>query len=601
MIALPIFLKSNRTAVAFFGLICVAVSAASFYFSIAKPFTLDEVEMAIRARMLVKAGPHGPEMFFGKGDGEAVPHPPLYDYSLAAVFRLLGESEPAGRSFGMICFVLVGLLMTLSLKYLLEEESVFLRHAAIFTALGLYAVNPLIIQHSMLIDADAAYSFLFLNLFMYFFIRFEKNRPGEWLRPRLALACFFAILCLSKEGTPFLAASGILVYRFLKGQWKQAAADLFLTVLLGAAIAWSVWLIFCHFTGVDTMIFIKQQYSFRYSKMAQRLLSMDWVKMIRSGINGPVYWMSPAFFILLAACLFRRLRCLWGAAEIELSDVCLLVGLTVWLPYQLIRPSYDMMKYQHPVYPIFIIGIVCGVVALLRPAEVRLRQWFDGKNGALFGVIFLAALLCFYYYSLGDSVRWVSYQADRKLWTHFRNLYWLPIFGLLGVVAAVSIGRKRFLTELFALSCMVLIFSANIALDLQQTAPYTTVESWLNYGQSGLRETADYLSSRISADTPCSLRKDIAYYLKLDHGIDLSNNRNPSYLLRDQPLHEALRDYQLGIQPVYVVLDPVVMASNARLQAMAQVVFQQHILEKKIGSFMIIRLKNKPQNRLSTS
>src|SRR5207244_1277616 len=98
-------MNGKRLPAFFFGALCLGAALFSFYSSIQKPFTLDETDIAIRARMIREAGPRGPEIFFGAGNGEAIPHPPMYDYILALLFRFFGEKETTGRGFGIVCFV----------------------------------------------------------------------------------------------------------------------------------------------------------------------------------------------------------------------------------------------------------------------------------------------------------------------------------------------------------------------------------------------------------------------------------------------------------------------------------------------------------------
>ncbi|MEI8344951.1 MAG: glycosyltransferase family 39 protein, partial [Candidatus Omnitrophota bacterium] len=171
---------------AFLGLACLSVSVVSFSGSINKIFTLDETDIAARAHMIVKEGPLGPMRFFG--GGEAYPHPPLCEYAVALVFKCFGESERAARGLGAVCFVLVGLLTLLSARLLLKSAPPGLRLELLFAAGCLYLVNPLTIQHAMVVDADGFFTFLFVNLFVFVFLTFEDSKGRRYLLSRVLLA-----------------------------------------------------------------------------------------------------------------------------------------------------------------------------------------------------------------------------------------------------------------------------------------------------------------------------------------------------------------------------------------------------------------------------
>ena len=566
---------------ALFGLLCLGASAFGFYSSAGKSFSLDETDLATRAHMINAAGPRGPELYYGQGNGEAVPHPPMYDYALALVFRLFGETEIAARSFGVFCFILVGILTALSVGEFLKNEDRKQRNLAVFFGVCLYLVNPLLIQHSMLIDADAAFTFLFLNLFAYVYIRFENRSPSPPAGRYLILAGLFALVCLSKEGTPFLAAAGAAGYRVLGRQWKKMLTEFLFIFVLGAVFAWGAWLLFCHATGIDAMIFLRQQYAFRVSRPGTWEFFMRVLKNIPLILRWPVFWVSPAFFVLLFLCLARNAGEFMKNKKWELCDFYFLTGLAVWVPYFFVKPSVDMMKYQHPVYPLFIAAM----------AAVFSRVFKKKEPPPVFFIL-LAAAACFYYYKLGDPLLLLMYPEKNTGWFEFLARYGWPMVAAAAAALAYRLFRGKSLWEGIAFASVFFIFPVNIALDIRQTEPYTTAESWLNYGEKGLKETVDHLARRIHGEAPSVLRKDLVYYLQFRRGVSVSKNRNPNYLLRDQPLPEAVRDY-LAQPSEYVVLDRVVITSNPLLKIVGKKIFANYALEKKFGNFSVLRLKEK--------
>ncbi len=573
-----------------FFLLCASIAIFCFFSSVHKPFTLDETDLVIRADAIRMLGPKGPEAVFGEKHGEAIPHLPMYDYTLSLIFLFFGTTEVAARCFGILCFLLVGIVMARTLILLLDKETLFLKNTAIFFALCLYLVNPLILQHSLLIDADSTYTFLYANLFVYFFIHYEKTRSRFLFQRPLVLALVFTLLLWSKEGTPFLIAAGVLIYRLLNREWKKMAGDLFFVFVLGSAMAWGVWLVYCQSTNIDSMIFLRQQEMHRFGRIGQGINLKLMISEIPLNLRWPFLWVSPVFFILLSGCLLQRFLVFFKRRKLELIDFCFLSAATVWVPYFFIRPSMDMMKYQHPVYPLFIVGIVGCLAGFFKPAETAFRRCLQEKSGLLVFFIILWASLCSYYYKLGDSILFLAYSVnDARSLRHYQ-LYFLPVVLAFAGVLIFSLYRRRISVIGFVLVCFLFIFSTNSALDLRQTGSYTTAESWLNYGESGLKETAAYLSTRLSPQARTVLRKDLLYYLKSAHGVVMLNNRDPMYIFRGREFTWTVLDFMGGNSPEVVVLDSVSMAiSAAQFKNFGDKIFSRYRVEKKMGNFIVLR------------
>lgn len=575
-----------RPWAALFFLACAVTCAASFYFSAGKPFTLDEAEMAQRSQMIRDYGPKGPEKLFGEGSGEAIPHPPMYEYSLALVFRLFGENEAAGRGFGAFCYFLAGVCFYFSLRRLVRGEPEAVRAVAFFAGFCLYLVNPLVIQHVMLIDSDAAYSFLFLNVCVCVFLNTEDSAE-RGLRSRGPLALAFMLLFLSKEGTPILCASGIMAYRLAGRQFKKAAADL-AAVAAGAAMAWTAWLLLSHFAGIDPWIFIRQQYGWRYSRIGKLEMLLRVLPRTAEIARWPLLWVSPPFWALLGAFFVKRLADFVRERRTELLDAAWLVALAVWIPYFFIKPSIDMMKYQHPSYPLLMLVLAAGCGRLFR------RDVFvEGARRAAPAALVLAAVLTAYHHRLGDYLLDAIHVWSWAPWRTKMIACVAPAALAAAAAPFLPVFRKDRGRAAVALALLFSIFPAEIALAWHQTAPYTTAESWLNYGEKGLRETAAYLAPKLQGSTPTAVRKDVLYYLARDYGITLEKNRRLSFLFREagkKPAIAALEFEKLD-PPSYVTMDLVSMMTNPMLAQYAKRLPLNFVPEKKIGDFTVLRHK----------
>ena len=124
---------------------------------------------------------------------------------------------------------------------------IWMRRTAFGVAFCLYVVNPLLIQHSMLIDADTTGTAVFMALFAYLFIRFENRPTRSFVAERCLLAGVLTFAFLSKEITPFFIFVGLVFYRIFNREWMKLLKECFLIFLSSVLVAWLVWWIFCLF------------------------------------------------------------------------------------------------------------------------------------------------------------------------------------------------------------------------------------------------------------------------------------------------------------------------------------------------------------------
>lgn len=577
-----------------FILLCVILSAWSFAHSLNKPFTLDETDITNRAGMVVAHGPKGPELVFGKNAGETMPHPPLYEYTIALLFRVFGETEIAARSFGVLCFALVGFFMAGIVAHLLRNEDSFIRQLGIWTGVGLYAVSPLLIQHSILIDADGAYTFLFLNLFVYLFLKLETGFSAAYIRSRFLLTAVLVVTYLSKEYTPFFLCAAMLAYRLLNRDWKKLLTEFALVFALGAGLAWCVWLIFTHFTGIDPWIFVRQQHAHRISKfegehLILRVLYRNLTVNLTYVLRWPVYWGSAPLHFLAAWAIGDRVVRFFKTRRLEGADYCFMTVLTIWIPYLLIKPSIDMMKYQHPVYPVMMAAALACLSKVSAPHAKELRDFFVKHAWVFAAGAAVMALLTLYYYRIGDYILILFDPRSSARWKFFLRSYYTPFLIAPVLAVAVYMIKKKFfkLTLLFAL--LFLIFPVYFALDLRQTASYTTSESWLNYGEAGLRETTEYLSKRVTNDMNVFVRKDMEYYLRARYNIRPKKVYDPIYFFDEKRLHEVMVQSLRGQPFEYLIWDKASVMANPTPSDIGLKILSFYKKEAMFGSFFVLR------------
>jgi hypothetical protein len=261
---------------------------------------------------------------------------------------------------------------------------------------------------------------------------------------RVAQAAAIALAFLSKEITPLFIFSGVLTYRVIGRQWKKLLEDIVAVFLPGMLLAWGVWWIYCLGTGTDVMAFLK----YTLLKKGPRALNAHFLARVMANIERisrwPLYWMSAPFFALLAMTLFRRIVIFCQTRKTRPEDMLWIVATVVWVPYLLVKGSIDMMKYQHPVYPLFLAAIVCGCVAAFRSraddvaAALRDAWWMVPLIAA--GV----AALGWYYFHIGDYILLLWDNVKLPRYQHFLNLYYRPMAaGLAAVVVLWVLGKLK--------------------------------------------------------------------------------------------------------------------------------------------------------------
>lgn len=584
-----IYIRLNRAFLYIALTGAVIISLMTFRTALDKPFTLDESDIANRSHMITLAGPAGPVLAMGGDRGEAMPHPPLYEYIIAGVFKLFGEKEVTARAFGVVCFIAIGLILNLTVRELLRDESHELKELACAFSLVVYFLNPLLLQHSLLIDADPTCIAVFTALFAYIFVKFDKTEGKEFLRSRVMLAAVFAGAYLSKEITPTFISIGLVGYRFLNREWKRMFIDFFMVVVLGLAFAWLVWGTYCVLTHTDILIFLKQQYVWRVRRLDNWVFYKRVLQSIVSIARWPLLWMTAPFFIVLVFAMLLRIGRFFRSWKLEVADYLWITATVIWVPYLLVKPSVDMMKYQHPIYPLYIAFIGFAFAGALKPH----MKWLEEKPQiltifwVLTGLISLGLTL--HYMKMGDYILYIWENMNGWRWKALNKQYFAPIGAVLAAVLIVSLFRRQWFKVLFFIGCFWTIIPISLALNHHQAAAkYTTAESWLNYGEEGMKEALQYLSENIKPNTVNSLRKDFYYYMRYRYQIPGYKHFAVEDVFKLRGAQNIIAFMQSGQAPEYVLLDRTFWV-HPPPGDMEKVFMRLYRKEKEIGSFLIFK------------
>ncbi|MDP8219657.1 MAG: glycosyltransferase family 39 protein [Candidatus Theseobacter exili] len=522
------------------------LSVIWFAFASVKPFTLDEAEYFARAAHEINE--IGFKMYGNIPEGSKqktrleVAHPLLYNHLFALWYKIFGESTISGRLFGVFCYLITLLLLFYLTRICSPPETSW----PVFLFSGiLYFLNPLLIQHAMLLDIDNSILTVFIVAFCLVFL---KNENETSIKSRLLPALFFALALCSKEvTTPFILVA-VIIYRLLKRETRQAILDFCLIGIGGFLLFWFVWVLYCKFTGVPVMAFVEHGLANKGTGVARSFISNPgaFISSAFSGFTWPMVWASASFFVLLFLSFFSRVSSVIKKWHVEKQDLLWILGIIIWTVYQLYRPTPDMMKYQYPAYPLFIICISIYLVNLLNtPAEIILSKHASGKKAkrvrvvreaTIMGIdivlkksilIYSAIILCItltYYIWIGDPLLNL-YESPYG----FLFAYLAPLF--LCVFFIKAFAPKIRMSLLVAYICILFMVAQNTALNFLQIRNYTTCESWLNYGERGLSKVVHYLKDKIKPGDIVYSRKDINYYLRDVYDLPAKNFFNTKNLI----------------------------------------------------------------------
>ncbi|OVE78099.1 hypothetical protein BVX98_01420 [bacterium F11] len=537
------------------------------YFSLSKPLTLDEANpIAINADAIIHDGWKAlsqPDPSNPNQNRYEISHPILYDYVLALHFRLFGGDTVAARLIGVSFFFITLLLIFVLSQQLFPGRTGQL--IGVFATL-LYAMNPFIVQHSLLLTSDTSLLPVTLLIFVCVFLHFG-SRPS-W-KSTVSLSLSFAFCLWAKEVTPFFLLIGMFLYVWHSQNFKSALIVTSKVGLFGVLLFGLTWILYCNATGLPPLIFVK-------FSLLDKALSPEFNQEHRS-LNAMIYkfsfvirWLTPAFFCLLIMALLRRVTLLWrfpkkGAPTDFLWIFLILFGAITNFH------MYANPRYQFPIYGMGVIligeflfhshsksnrqnwfmilplGIIVGILLALIPYEplhelILLRQTsqFTGQFEPHLAYILMRIGLDVFIFSLLPLGTFFIFQKVMRIsFSHASR--WIP--------ALVSV-----------------FIATSVSLNIKQTQPFTTAISWSiqSYGERGFWDTLEFLKKNIGNSVPV-IRKDLAYYLfrkttnsDLNDGPDTKRDWIDNGLFRTDfpsPHQEKVVSSLLNPKIKYIVLD----------------------------------------------
>ena len=230
--------KINRT---FLGLTIIILIYLLFVLpnAINKSYRGDEIIFIYCANSVLETGKPVYDGGQFVGERDCLWHPPLYIYLLSAFLLILGKSMLYLRLLSIIFNILVIVLVYLITKIMLGENKN--KHYWALLASALYALNPLTIQSSIILDIDGSLLNFLLVLFFYCCLKFKQEIY-------LIIPLFF-LFWTKFQGIIILFGSFFLFFLFRKN-WKDLFRMVKLFFITGILFLAS-FLVYCWSTGMN--------------------------------------------------------------------------------------------------------------------------------------------------------------------------------------------------------------------------------------------------------------------------------------------------------------------------------------------------------------
>jgi 4-amino-4-deoxy-L-arabinose transferase-like glycosyltransferase len=453
-------------------------------FSIDKPLTMDQaMPTAWNASEIHQRG------FAALGQGRyEISHTLLHQHLLAVTYDVFGESTRSARGMGIPCFLLTLILVNWLAQCLYSGA-----HGRWVgcTAMLLYATNPFVVQHSLLVDQETT---LVPATQLAFLIGIIRCRGRYDARALLWLGLLLALGLWAKELPPYIALFALGIYLCFERGVVRALRVVTAVALLGTALFTATWALYCAVTGVPVLSFI--EHSIIGKALNPGFHSSSLADAFRMWSTHTGRWVTPALLVGLAAGLARRVTRAsqtergFGSHDLLWIYVFVYWGLT----------SFHL--YQHPRYQVPLYGAAVVLVAEFLVASLSGQRTRTVVVAALIGLaIGLASTLI----------------ADDPLLMRGRTYF---LFGLAAPLAACAVAlavmRLRPWSRAGASVLLLMFLIAQFTLlGVKQSRPYTTANSWSEYGERGFDKTLAYVQRHIG-NSRTVLRKDLGYYLMRD-------------------------------------------------------------------------------------
>lgn len=542
--------------------IIILIHLIFIFFSAGQLYYGDEVVLIGAAREIASGQVTG---HFGWVDGKLdqnrssmLMHPPTYVYLLSLFIFLFGENTYSIRSVSALFAIGVIILIYLITKKILETRNIEESEKWALIAAFIYAISPIAIQNSVLVDIDGGLLNFFVLLFIYLYIS-KKNL--YYLVPSLFMV--FA----SKMLAPLVLLASLLLINFVIRDYNEIKRIIKLFIIAGG----SFFLGFIFYTRLFNLDWRALFFHNSILGILGNFINFPKTVIFRSlwGFKTFFYFATPFLIFLFIIIFYKILKnifeykssyinenkdiiLLWLYAIITLA-IIFIAGLSGW----------SFAKYQ-------IAAIPSTIILLIYFTPKRI---VNIKKAVPLIIITTIMLLAYFIIFLGDPI--IPEIEGRVATTSFievakpvliRSLMYgiIPIFLCFGLLKRIP--KKKIWLTLFFL----VIFTSIYLNVIQARADYST---HFLYGDEGLKEVLDFMKDKPPNRILCY--PHVSYFL----------GYNETYELTTIYYNKAkLTEILPNIDWIILYQKDIILIGEETLKDFE--------LEKEIGSYKIIKRKN---------
>lgn len=434
-------------------------------------------------------------------------HPPLYIYSLAAVFKILGPTAAAARFLGFVCMVINAILVYLIFKEIFGKEKEI---PAILASL-FYISNPLVIQGSLFLDIDNTILTLQMMLFTLLYL---KCQEGASLKQLFFLGILFCLILWSKVTTSLVIIATVFLFQIFTGKIKKGFYHAFVIFTAGLGLFVLTMWIYC----IINHNFYFSNYLFAPLLMAQGkklsgTASFQLLTVFKI-LARLTLWLSPFIALLAFTGIVRAIKTI--KKDNTQGIVFLLIySSIIFFVYLYVGGSHIFPKYHMPIMPVLAILVVGAL-----PFEfenIKIKHFLFSL-----GAIFVMAM--YYIYLVGDPLLSSNYLLKNAIigGTVLTSgivrknivqmiLYFLP---LISILFFSFIGKQKFsLYKIYIYLLLILSLASNLALNvLQAKSGYNHMD---HYGvkEAETKQVLKFITENVKPNQEIFAPVDINYFL----------------------------------------------------------------------------------------
>ena len=471
-----------------------------------RPYVYDDVSFILGARAVADTGrPYGNQGYllhlYWLRDQWALWHPPLYIFLLGLTVALFGDGERAARGLSVLC-----LLVGAALAFDLARRAVIGRSGgpsralvAGVLAVGLYVLNPLAIQASMILDIDNTVLMVALAALAWLAVR----HPGAWSMPTLfGFAGLYALAIWAKTTTPLILGVALAFTRLFQEVGWRGALQALAAIGLGWALFAATWLGISAAAGMPieyTLEVVRNEAIESSLSSRERLASLEAFSM---GVAPAILWIGPFFCLLFVAAGLPRLWRLLRGKGLDAADLLVVLGAAIYLAY-IFKLAGNLPKYHAAMLPLW--AGAAGALVARTAGRPTLAQYGVGLAGG-------ALLIRWFWVRMATS--WgILWEATLNV-----DLISIPLLIGLGVGALWALLGRRNLLGAIPVALLLLTLAWSSTLDLAQSRRSGSTTYY--YGRHGQKETAAALESLLEPGELFVASKDVAWYTHSRNYVD---------------------------------------------------------------------------------